>query len=352
MMPLHPLGRNYLDTLREDREAVLLADELGFEEAFIGEHITDHAETITSCLSFIASLAYQTNNIKLGSGTLNLPNSHPAAVAAHVAMVDHMCEGRFIMGISPGGLRSDAEVFGNLDKDRNAMFDECIAQVLEIWSGEAPYNIEGEFWRISTERTLDATIGQGKILGPLQKPHPPIAVTCMSPFSSSAMKAARHGWSLISANFLQAAWVASHWQKMMEGWGEAGLAADPSQWRVAKSIFVADDDKTALAYAKDPGGPYGHYYKSLMHKLVGNGRADLFKVDPDMADSDVTLEYVLDSLVIAGNVSRVVDQIHALQEQTGEFGTLVYAGHDWADAKLAKRSMVLMAEQVMPKLDA
>ena len=350
MMPLHPLGRSYTDTLHEDREAILLADELGFEEAFIGEHVTDHAETITSCLSFIASLAYHTKRIKLGSGTINLPNSHPAAVAAHVAMIDHMCEGRFIMGISPGGLRSDAEVFGNLDRDRNAMFDECIEQVLQIWSSEAPYNINGEFWQITTERTLDAEIGQGKILGPLQKPHPPIVVTCMSPFSSSAAKAARNGWSLISANFLQPAWVNSHWQKMLEGWGEAGISADSEKWRVAKSIFVADDDKTATAYAKDPNGPYGHYYKSLMHKLIGNGRADLFKGDPDMNDEDVTLEYVLDSLVIAGSVSRVIDEIHALRDQVGEFGTLVYAGHDWADAKLAKRSMALMAEQVMAEL--
>ena len=351
-MPLHPLERNYLDTLREDREAILLADELGFEEAFVGEHVTDHAETITSCLSFIASLAYQTKSIKLGSGTLNLPNSHPASIAAHVAMVDHMCEGRFIMGISPGGLRSDAEVFGNLDKDRNAMFDECIAQVLQIWSSDAPYNIEGEFWRITTERTLDADIGQGKILGPLQKPHPPIVVTCMSPFSSSAAKAALQNWSLISANFLLPCWVNSHWQKMLEGWQESGLSPNANQWRVAKSIFVADDDGSAKSYAKDPNGPYGHYYKSLMHKLIGNGRADLFKTDPDMDDSAVTLEYVLDNLVIAGSVDRVVDELQQFQEEVGEFGTLVYAGHDWADAKLAKRSMVLMAEQVLPKLDA
>ena len=350
MMPLHPVGRSYLETLQEDREAILLADELGFEEAFIGEHVTDHAETITSCLSFIASLAYAVKQIKLGSGTINLPNSHPAAVAAHVAMVDHMCRGRYVMGISPGGLRSDAEVFGNLDKDRNAMFDECIEQVLQIWASEAPYNIRGDFWEVTTARTLDAEIGQGKILRPLQQPHPPIVVTCMSPFSSSAAKAARKQWSVISANFLQPAWVNSHWQKMLEGWGEVGLTPDTKHWRVAKSIFVADDDQTAIAYARDPDGPYGHYYKSLMRKLIGNGRADLFKGNPEMRDDEVTLEYVLDSLVIAGSVDRVVDDLRAFQENVGEFGTLVYAGHDWADAKLAKRSMVLMAEQVMPKL--
>ena len=140
-MPLHPLGRDYRETLREDRAAILLADELGFAEAFVGEHVTDLAETVTSSLTFLASLAYETRRIKLGSGTINLPNSHPAAVAAQVAMMDHMCDGRFIFGISPGGLRSDAEVFGTLDNDRKAMAREAIEQVLAIWAGTAPYEL-------------------------------------------------------------------------------------------------------------------------------------------------------------------------------------------------------------------
>ena len=59
-MPLHPPGRDYSATLHEDREAFLLADELGFAEAFCGEHVTDRAETITSCLIFLASLAFHT----------------------------------------------------------------------------------------------------------------------------------------------------------------------------------------------------------------------------------------------------------------------------------------------------
>ena len=80
-MPLHPLGRDYRVTLGEDRAAFLLADELGYAEAFVGEHVTDLAETITSGLMFLASLAYETKRIHLGSGTVNLPNAHPAAVA-------------------------------------------------------------------------------------------------------------------------------------------------------------------------------------------------------------------------------------------------------------------------------
>lgn len=77
-MPIHPAWRNYTQTLKEDREAVLLADRLAYVEAFIGEHITDVCETIPSALSFIASVAHDTRQIRLGPGTLNLPNSHPA----------------------------------------------------------------------------------------------------------------------------------------------------------------------------------------------------------------------------------------------------------------------------------
>ena len=45
-MPIHPKGRNYVETLQEDRECALLADQLGYKEAFFGAHVTDAAETI------------------------------------------------------------------------------------------------------------------------------------------------------------------------------------------------------------------------------------------------------------------------------------------------------------------
>jgi len=86
---------------------------------------------------------------------------------------------------------------------------------------------------------------------------------------------------------------------------------------------------------------------------VGFGnRGNLFKADQNMPDSMITPEYVTDQLVIAGTVDSVVDQILAFREKVGDFGTLVYALHDWVDPKLARRSMQLMAEQVLPKVNA
>ena len=169
-MPIHPPEKDWRLSLREDREAFLLADELGFTEGYVGEHITDRAENITSCIAFIAWIAAATKQIKLGTGTINMPNTHPAVVAASVAMLDHMLEGRLILGISPGGLLSDSELFGNLDANRNEMFLESINQVLDIWASEPPYNFQGKYWNISTQRTLIRDIGQGYIGRPLQRP--------------------------------------------------------------------------------------------------------------------------------------------------------------------------------------
>jgi len=54
---------------------------------------------------------------------------------------------------------------------------------------------------------------------------------------------------------------------------------------------------------------------------------------------------------MCGSVNKVVDQILRFREQVGDFGELVYAGMDWVDPKLAKRSMELMATEVMPRVN-
>jgi alkanesulfonate monooxygenase SsuD/methylene tetrahydromethanopterin reductase-like flavin-dependent oxidoreductase (luciferase family) len=349
-MPIHPLDKDWRQSLREDREAFALADELGFTEAYVGEHTTDQAENITSCISFLAWIAGDIKRMRLGTGTVNLPNAHPAAVAAQVAMLDHMLDGRFNFGISPGGLMSDAEVFGNLDANRNAMFLEAIDFIVRIWANEPPYALEGKFWNVSTARTMMTEIGQGLIAKPLQKPHPPIVVTAVSPHSQGVTEAASRGWYPISANFLLPKWVATHWSKYLEGCARTGKPAEPANWRVAKSIFVADDLAQAKAYALGPQSPYRFYYSQLLTKLLKGGRGNLFKEDPNASDDIVKLDRVLDDLVIWGTPDKVADELLAFGERIGSFGTLLYAGKDWADPALARRSMILLAEKVRPQI--
>jgi hypothetical protein len=49
-MPVHPENKNWGVSLQEDRQAVILADKLGYYDAFIGEHLTDKSENITNSI--------------------------------------------------------------------------------------------------------------------------------------------------------------------------------------------------------------------------------------------------------------------------------------------------------------
>ncbi len=346
--PVHPPNKDYRQVLREDREAVLFADNLGYAEAFLGEHITDRAEPITSNLMFIASLCHDAKKITFGSAAVTLPSYHPAMVAAHVAMIDHLTDGRFIFGIGPGGLLSDAEVFENLSVDRNAKMLQSIDMILDIWSSDPPYNLENDYWVTSTEQTLNDAIGQGIICKPFQQPHPPIVVTSIAPYSGGITAAAARGWDPITSNYVQAHWVATHLPKYLEGLEQGGRPVNGFGWRVAKSIFVSNDHAKALAYAKTPEGPCGFYFRNIMTKLIGNGRPELFRATPDQPDDQISLEQSLDTQVIAGDVNAVVDQILSFREEIGEFGTLLYTGHDWMEPTLDRQSMELMVSEVMP----
>ena len=352
IQPVHPLDRNYREILLEDVESVILADKIGFKEAFIGEHFTDLAEPITSCLMFISHLASLTKSIKLGTGVINLPVYHPAMIAGHIAMMDTLLDGRLIWGIGPGGLPSDIEAFGNQEIDRNKKMVEVFEQVMEIWWGEAPYNIKGEFNTITTKETLTPEIGQGIAPKPLTHPHPPVVITALTPHSHGITLAAERGWNPISCQYVQSHWVATHLPKYLEGLRNANKNEDPRGWRVAKCIFVADDEKIATNYAKTPTGPYGFYFYNLMRKLGGGGKLGLFASYPDQPDKDITLEQTLQTQVIAGTVNSVVDQILTLRNEIGPFGTLVYTGVDWADKQLAKKSMELMMNKVMPEINS
>jgi alkanesulfonate monooxygenase SsuD/methylene tetrahydromethanopterin reductase-like flavin-dependent oxidoreductase (luciferase family) len=354
MMPVHPLHRNHTETLKEDREAVILADQLGYHDVFIGEHLTDQAENITNSLLFLATLIHSTKSIKLASGTCNLSQIHPVIVAANAAMFDHLCGGRFILGVSPGALVSDAEAIGILEEDRNKMFAEAIDVILAVWERNAPYDIElpGNRFKVTTRKTMDLDFGVGVMPKPYQKPRPEIVGTVVAPFSKGVVAMGERDFHPLSANFLLPHWLKTHWANYAEGKKKAGITPDPEEWRVARTVFVADDDQVAAAYGRhDANSPYRFYYRQLQTKLTKAGRHAVFKERLDQPDHEVTYEFVLDRLCIYGTVNKVVDQLLALREQVGDFGELVYAGMDWVDRKLGQRSMELMATEVMPRVN-
>ncbi|HKU69228.1 MAG TPA: LLM class flavin-dependent oxidoreductase [Burkholderiales bacterium] len=354
MMPLHPLHRDPAQTLQEDREAIILADRLGYYDAFVGEHLTDKAENVTNSFIFLATLIEATKTIKLATGTSNLSQSHPTLIAAHAAMFDHLAKGRFIFGVSPGALLSDAEALGMMQEDRNQIFAEAIDVILQIWERDPPYAIDlpGNRFKVTTAKTLVQEIGKGVMYKPYQKPRPEIVGTVVAPFSKGVIAMGERDFHPLSANFLLPHWVPSHWTNYAEGKKRAGKVADTADWRIARTVFVADDDKTAERYGKsDPNSPYRFYWHQLRVKLMIPKRHIVFKTHEAQDDAELTDDYVVERLVMCGTVNKVVDQILEFREQVGDFGELVYAGMDWMDPKLARRSMELMATEVMPRVN-
>lgn len=354
-MPVHPMGRDWVQTLREDREAIILADKLGFYDAFVGEHLTDVCENVTNSTLFLATLIHATKNIKLASGTTNLSQQHPVVIAANAAMFDHLAEGRFILGVSAGALTSDAEALGILDEDRNKIFAEAIDVILAIWERDPPYSIDfpDNRFKVAIERVPALELGVGIMPKPFQKPRPEIVGTVVAPFSPGVVLMGKRDFHPLSANFLLSKHLKSHWQNYAKGKAEAGEKAKVSDWRVARTIFVADDDKTAERYGRaDEKSPYRFYFSQMRRKMKRGGRLYVFKSHKEQSDDEITDDFVMNNCVFAGSVNKVVDQILAMHEETGDFGELVYAGMDWVDPELAKRSMQLMAEEVMPRVNA
>ena len=103
-------------TLKSDLDQIVKLDELGYEEAWIGEHFTAEWENIPSPELFIAQAIGVTENIRLGTGVTCMPNHNPFVLAHRIAQLDHMSEGRLNWGIGTGSFLGDTQVFG-YDKD-------------------------------------------------------------------------------------------------------------------------------------------------------------------------------------------------------------------------------------------
>ena len=349
MMPLHSLKLGYKDMYDMDVAAALYAEELKFDEFWVGEHVTAKVEPVSNILQFLSTLIPRTSHMKLCTGVLNLPQHHPARIAADVAMFDNMADGRFIMGIGPGGLSTDFELFGTTTRDRQAMMVENIEIVHKIWAGEPPYDIKGDHWSVRVVDNYQADMGLGFFPKPLQKPFPRIATSAMSPHSGTARLAGSKNWDLISANF-NAPWVVkSQWDQYVKGADKAGYKADPNTWRVSRSILITESDQEAADYLANPENTVRSYYNYLFTQLSRAGAIKIFLTAPDIPEDQVTLQGVIDSMLIAGSSKTVLDKLVAFMDEVGPFGCLTMAFHEWDRPEIWKGSMRRLKEEVMPK---
>ena len=246
MMPVHPPARSFTETMAEDTEKSLLADRLGFTELWLGEHFSATSEPIPSPMMFMAGLIPRTKNLQFGTGVICLPNHDPVVVAAEAAQFDHMSRGRFLLGVGPGGLVSDFELFRHTDVAvRNRKVVESVRIMQQIWSQDPPYSIDGEFWNVQLKDTIVPELGIGYMPKPFQKGGPPISLSLASPHSSSARTAALQDWGILSANIVPTYSVASHWAIYSKARAEAGKRVSGDQWRVVRNVMVAPTEAEA-----------------------------------------------------------------------------------------------------------
>ena len=349
-MPLHPPGSDYTKTLDDDLEQLVVLDELGYKEAWIGEHFTSVWENIPAPDLFIARALGMTKNIVLGTGVTCMPNHNPFMIAHRIALLDHLAHGRFHWGVGSGGFIGDFQVFG-FDPDtgeHRSMARDAVDVVLKIWDDPKPGVYEHKWWRFTIPEPID-DIGLGFHLKPYQKPHPPIGVAGVSPKSETLLLAGERGWIPMSINLVPSSQLATHWEAVQEGAAKAGRIADRSIWRIAREVYIADTTEEARKEALEGvlTRDFERYFKPLLSEMKV---LSLMKEDPDMPDSEVTPEYLVDNIWVVGSPDDVTEKLRRLYNDVGGFGVLLAMGHEWQPRDKWVNSMTVLAKEVMPRL--
>lgn len=171
----------------------------------------------------------------------------------------------------------------------------------------------------------------------------------MSARSETLVLAGERGYLPMSINFVPARILRTHWEGVEDGARRAGRAADRAAWRISRDVYVAET--TAEARREALGGTLARdwtgYFLPLLKKV---GLLGLTKVDPDMPDSEVTVEYLADQVWIVGDPDEVTHRLRRLQQDVGGFGTLLVIAHEWEPRSAWTRSMTLLKEHVLPRL--
>src|SRR6202023_1394037 len=193
-MPSHPPERGLFEGHCWDLQTLRWADELGFSEAWIGEHHPAPWEPHPSPDLLIAQALMETRQIRLAPGGFLLPYHHPAELANRVAMLDHMAQGRLNFGVAASGLPSDWAMFnvdGNSGQHRE-MTREALDIILKLWTAEEPFDYSGKYWKVTKTDLMLRTLRPH--IRPLQKPYPPIGVAGVSKGSDTLKLAGEHGF--------------------------------------------------------------------------------------------------------------------------------------------------------------
>ena len=112
---------------------------------------------------------------------------------------------------------------------------------------------------------------------------------------------------------------------------------------------MTDSDSQADEHLSNPDCGLHFYFRYFRRMYLNRDSMEMLKPDVDMPDEEATEEVVARSMVTWGSPSKVLDELVDLHSQWGDFGTLLMVGHDWDNIELWRRSMTLLANEVMPR---
>jgi limonene 1,2-monooxygenase len=336
MAPFHPAGENPTLLIDGDLALVEHLDRLGFDEAWIGEHHSAGSEIIASPEIFIAAAAQRTRTIKLGTGVTSASYHNPLWVAERAVQLDHMTRGRFLLGLGPGALPSDAAMIGLDMPQTRELLEDAIAIITHLLTSEEPISFDNGRWTLKDARLH---------LRPYSNLADTITIAAVASPAGPRL-AGRYGHGLLSVGATTAAGfdlLGLHWDVMEERAANYGVRVDRNKWRLVGLMHLAPTREQAYREVEHGIAQWFDYFQHTA-------------AFPQMAVGDGTsvkefIDFVNESgLGTIGTPEDACDQIDRLVKQSsGGFGAYLQLAHDWADPEAKFRSYELFARHVAPR---
>jgi len=333
MAPFHPVGDNPTLALDRDLELIEWLEQLGYDEAWVGEHHSGGWEPIASPEVFISAAAQRTKRIKLGTGVISLPYHHPLMTANRMVLLDHMTKGRIMMGVGPGALVTDAYMLGIDFSTQRPRMDEALGIIIRLLTETDPITYEADWF----------TLREAKLhLRPYTQPYFPIAVAAAAT-PSGLVTAGKHGTSVLSLSVLASDAVKNtlkeFWKIAEDTAAEHGKSMNREDWRLVTHVFLAESKKEAIEQARIKAGQYqrGYFEEALGNPSLFDGPAD--RIVDAMVDKGAWC---------VGTPDDLIQYIHRLDENSGGFGGLLIQATEWGTREQVFRSYELLARYVMP----
>ena len=333
--PFHRVGENPTLAFHRDMELIEWLDELGYDEAWIGEHHSAGWEIISSPELFIAAAAERTKYIKLGTGVVSLPYHHPFMVANRMVQLDHMTRGRIMFGVGPGALPTDAYMMGIDPTTQRRKMEESLAIILRLFTEDEPITYKGEWFELN-EALLQ--------IKPYQRPYMPIAVASIqSP--SGVVLAGKYGASVLTITVPRdpsagRADYSKLWDIAEETAKENSKVVRREEWRLTVPVHVAETTQQARDDVRVGACQFLREYSEGT-----NGRDPVFNgADEDLVDWMADHGYW-----IVGSPDDCIEGINQLARESGGFGGFLVQTVDWAPRETMLKSYELIARYVMPQ---